>query len=146
MPNLVVISAGALGPDGITTLVWGTGGALRAINGVNSAVNAFAGEGFYTVESVDEAQDVDPKHGTNGTGIKSWRMLLIHGKKINITVQDDTTMIPPAVGQTVTIIDYLLDKTTTLICKIIDNNYRAAKEVPGQRILQAENLTLVDPQ
>lgn len=133
--------------DGVTTLVWGTGGALQSpLPPGPQDVTGFAGEGYYTVDSIDEAEDADAKYGTNGTGIKSWRMLLKHGKKWNVTIQDDRTMTPPAVATTVGVIDYLGDKTAAYTAKVISNDYRTGREQPGQRVIQVENLTLIDSQ
>lgn len=134
-----IVSAGTE-LDGITTLVWGTAGSLIT----PAPAAGYAGEGFYIVESVDEAEDAEKIHGENGTGIKAWRMLLKHGKIWNITVTDDTTMTAPSVGSTVTVLDFLGNKTLSYVAVVTDNNYRAARKQPGQRVLQVENLTLID--
>lgn len=150
-----VISAGAT-LDGITTLVWGTGGAL-ALPAAPAGYGGVGGEGAYIVESIDESEKAEQIYGENGTGIEVWRMTLKHGLRWNITVTDDTTMAPPKVGQTVSILDYLLapansaaggggGKTTYYTAKVLSNDYRAARKSAGQRVLQVENLSLVDAQ
>jgi hypothetical protein len=136
-----VLSAGAE-LDGITTLVWGTGGALQS----PIPTAGYAGEGYYVVESIDEAQDAEQIYGENGTGIKAWRMTLVHGKKWNITVTDDTTMAPPTVNSTVSVLDFIGNKTVAYTAKVIANDYRTARKQAGQRVLQVESLTLIDPQ
>jgi hypothetical protein len=147
-----VVSAGAE-LDGLTTLVWGTAGALQSpVPGAS-----YAGEGYYVVESIDEAEDAEQEYGTNGTGIKSWRMTLKHGRKWNITVTDDINMTPPTVNGTVQVLDYLGgtpgsggggvgNKTVVYTAKILSNDYRTARKQAGQRVLQVENLTLIDTQ
>lgn len=147
-----VVSAGAE-LDGITTLVWGTGGALQT----PAPSPTFAGEGSYIVESIDESEKAEQEYGTNGTGIECWRMTLKHGKRWNITVTDDTTMTPPGVNTTVSVLDYLLSpanstqgggggKTVFYTARVLSNDYRAARKAAGQRVLMVENLTLVDAQ
>lgn len=135
------VSAGAE-LDGITTIVWGTGGALQS----PAPGPTYAGEGSYIVESIDESEKAEQEYGTNGTGIEAWRMTLKHGKRWNVTVTDDTSMTAPAVNTTVSILDYLGNKTVFYTARVLSNDYRAARKAAGQRVLMVENLTLVDAQ
>lgn len=136
-----VVSAGAE-LDGITTLIWGTAGVLQS----PLPSSGYGGDGYYIVESIDSSEDAEQIYGENGTGIKCWRMTLTHGRKYNITVTDDSTMTPPSVNTTVTIVDQLGDRTKQYVCKVLQNEHRGARKQPGQRVLQVESLTLIDPQ
>lgn len=147
--------------EGITSVIWGTDGTLLS----PAPGGGYAGTGYYIVDSIDESQKVDIDYGENGTGVEARRTIITHGRRWNITVQDDTNMTPPVVGGTVTVLDLLLSpnagalgfgagvtntasgqKTTAFVATIISNDYRAARKQAGQRILQVENLTLVDNQ
>lgn len=130
-----------------TLVVWGTDGILQS---PAPSSGTFAGTGFYIVVSCDETEKVDLDYGENGTGIEIRRTILKHGKRWNLTVIDDVTMTPPAVASTVVVIDILQGSTGTTgtikTAVVIDASYRAAQRQPGQRVIQVENLTLVDPQ
>ena len=128
---------------GITTMRWGTDGILQS----PSPGGTFAGTGYYIVESIEESEKVEQEYGTNGTGIEAWRVILKHGKRWNITVQDDTSMSPPSVGTTAWgVVDPLNNPTLVWTATVITNDYRAARRQPGHRVVQVENLTLVDSQ
>lgn len=148
--NLPAISAGYSVAQAGTLVVWGTDGLLQS---PFPSAGTFAGTGFYILVSMDENEKVDLDYGENGTGIEIRRTILKHGKRWNLTVVDDLQFPAPTVGQTVTLVDIVAGPTAvngstyvTKVCTIIDNNYRAAQKQPGQRVLQAENLTLVDSQ
>ena len=146
---------------GITSVIWGTDGTLLT----PAPGGGYAGTGFYIVDSIDESEKVDLDYGENGTGVEARRTIIKHGKRWNLTVQDDSNMPPPTVGGNVVVLDLLLSpntgatgfgpgvsntisgqKTTAFTAVIISNDYRAARKQAGQRILQVENLTLVDSQ
>lgn len=145
--NWPVLSAGYFVAQDGTLVVWGTDGILQT---PTPASGTFAGTGFYIVVSCDEAEKVDLDYGENGTGIEIRRTILKHGKRWNLTVIDDVTLTPPSVGATVSVIDIIGGTNGTVgtikTATVIDNSYRAAQKQPGQRVLQVENLTLVDPQ
>lgn len=128
--------------SGVTTLRWGTDGLLNS----PAPGGSFAGTGYYIVESFDETAKVEQVYGENGTGVEVWRANLTHGKRWNITVQDDTQMTPPVVGNTVIVVDIIASATTTYTAVVLNNDYRAARKQPGHRVLLVENLTLVDSQ
>lgn len=147
--NFPVLSAGySVAQDG-TLVIWGTDGILQSINGTTAPMN-IAGTGFYVVISCDESEKVDLDYGENGTGIEIRRTILKHGKRWNLTVVDDGTMTPPLVGISIVLVDIIAGSNGTVAntktAVVIDNSYRAAQKQPGQRVLQVENLTLVDPQ
>jgi len=135
-----------------TLVVWGTDGILQTPLPISGTV---AGTGFYIVVSCDESEKVDLDYGENGTGIEMRRTILKHGKRWNLTVIDDLNMTAPSVGTTVTVIDIIAGGSipsggsatyTIKTATVIDASYRAAQKQPGQRVIQVENLTLVDPQ
>ena len=136
---------------GITTLVWGTDGLLQSPSpGAN-----YAGTGYYIVESVDESEKAEQVYGENGTGIEAWRVNLRHGVRWNITVQDDVQWAAPVVGSTVNLVDLVLSTTSNSSINgtrkvytgvVLSNDYRAARKQAGHRVIQVENLTLVDSQ
>ncbi len=118
--------------DGLTTLVWGTG------NSINTG---------YIVVSIDESEKTETYYVENGTGIEAARVMLNQGRRWNITVIDDNTISPPVFGSTVTLWTHSLQATNanaTATAVIINNDVRAARKTEGQRVLQAEKLTLVD--
>lgn len=139
---MLIITSTGYQLNGITTLVWGTGGSLRS----PKPTAGFAGEGYYTVRSIDQADKVDPIYGENCTGVEAWRVLILHGKRWNLTVQDDTTMSAPTTGSNIVIVDFIDGAATSLNAMVISNDYRAAQRQPGERVLQVENLVLVDSQ
>lgn len=148
--NIPFLSAGYSTAQAGTLVVWGTDGLLQS---PAPSLGTYAGTGYYIVISLDEQQKVDLDYGENGTGIEIRRTILVHGKRWNLTVIDDAQMVPPPVGSTVLVVDILAGPTavngttyTTKTATVIDNSYRAAQKQPGQRVLQVENLTLVDPQ
>lgn len=144
-----VLSSGySVQQDG-TLVVWGTDGILVS----PAAPAGLAGVSYYTVVSCEPTQKVDLDYGENGTGIEVRRTILVHGKRWNLTVVDDASMVAPQVGQTVVVVDIILGPTApngssyvTKTAVVIDNAYRAAQKQPGQRVLLVENLTLVDSQ
>jgi hypothetical protein len=117
--------------NGITSLVWGTGNAM----------------GSYIVVSVDESQKTEQYYVENGTGIEAARILLTHGTRWNVTVIDDSAITPPVVGGTVTIWTHSTGNSAsaTATAMVISNDVRAARKTESQRVLQVENLTLVNP-
>lgn len=141
------LSAGySVQQDG-TLVVWGTDGIIQ----LPVPAAGFAATGFYIVVSCEETEKVDLDYGENGTGIEIRRTILKHGRRWNVTVIDDVTFTPPLVGTTITIVDILAGTTSgnaasAKVATVIDNSYRAAQKQPGQRVLQVENLTLVDAQ
>lgn len=148
--NIPFLSTGYSVQQAGTLVVWGTDGILQS---PAPALGTFAGTGFYIVVSCDETEKVDLDYGENGTGIEIRRTILKHGKRWNLTVIDDSQMVAPLVGTTVTVVDIIAGPTlssgrtyTLQIATVIDNSYRAAQKQPGQRVIQVENLTLVDPQ
>jgi hypothetical protein len=130
--------------SGVTTLLWGTDGLLVS----PAPGGSFAGTGFYIVESVDQETDAEVIHGENGTGQKAWRIIINNGQKWTISVQDDTSMTPPIVGSTASILDgaNLLGggRVTIASCRVVASGERFSKKGAAMRNITVEKLTLVD--
>jgi hypothetical protein len=122
---------------------WGTDGLLTS----PSPGGTYAGTGFYIIESVDQETDAEVIHGENGSGQKAWRVIINNGQKFTISVQDDTAMTVPAVGNTVGIIDganLLGGGLVSYNCKVVASGERFTKKGVAMRNITAEKLTLVD--
>lgn len=118
--------------DGLTTLVWGTG------NAINSN---------YIVLSIDESEKTETYYVENGTGIEAARIMLTQGRRWNLTVIDNSSVTPPVFGSTVSLWTHSLQSSNAnalATAVVINNDVRAARKTEGQRVLQCENLTLVD--
>ena len=131
---------------GITTLVWGTDGLLTS----PAPGGSYAGTGYYIVESVDQETDNEVIYGENGTGQKAWRVNIVNGQKWTLSVQDDTGMTAPKVGNTVNIRDggALIDNTVGAVytAVIVSSGERFTRKGAAMRNLTVENLLLVDDQ
>ena len=134
---------------GVTTLLWGTDGLLKS---PAPSSGSFAGTGFYIVESVDPSVKSEPIWGENGTGVEVWRVILLHGGRANIVVQDDTQMTPPQIGQTLVLNDSGLCipgnsvRTNSYQMVVLNSSVRFVRKGAEMRTLEVENLTLVDSQ
>lgn len=116
--------------QGVTTIKWGTDGIWTG----------------YTVVSCTPNDEVETLYVENGTGLKSTRIILWQGRRMNITVVDDTTITPPTPGSTVTLANIISSTTgsTNLTFRIVENSYNAARKEAGQRVLVAEYLTNIE--
>jgi len=131
--------------SGVTTLLWGTDGLLAS----PAPGGSFAGTGYYIVESVDQETDAEQIYIENGTGQKAARIIINHGQKWTLSVQDDTTMtVPPAVGNTVSVIDGagLIGggHGTSYTARVISSGERFSRKGAAMRNITVERLTLVD--
>lgn len=120
-----------------STIRWGTG------NTMASAI----------VVSIDEHEKVDPIYIEQGDGVEATRFLVKHGKVWDITVIDSGAAFnsPPTVGSTVSLPDLCTGTgtgntmtVTSLTAMVIDNNYKAARKVEGQRTIRVEYINLAD--
>lgn len=132
--------------SGVTTLLWGTDGLLAS----PAPGGSFAGTGYYIVESVDQETDSETIYIENGTGQKAARIIINNGQKWTISVQDDTTMLPPQVGDTVSVLDgaNLIGGTanamTQYSAKVVSSGERFSRKGAAMRNITVERLTLVD--
>lgn len=132
---------------GITTMIWGTDGTLVS----PAPGGTYAGTGYYIVESVDQETDAEPIYIENGTGQKAARIIISNGQRWVMSVQDDSAMLPPQVGDTV----YVKDTAGLITGTTTKNNYsgivvssgeRFSKKSAAMRNITVENLALVDSQ
>lgn len=145
-------SIGGSNGSAVTTLVWGTDGLF--VTATNNSTTkspggspAFAGTGYYIVESVDQETDSETIYIENGTGQKCARVIINNGQRFTVSVQDDTGMTAPAVGNTVGIRDGAgLIGTIGLVYKavIVSSGERFTRKGAAMRNLTVESLTLVD--
>lgn len=126
--------------DGVTTIRWGTEGLLQSPKPAS---------GYYTVLRFDQKELVDVSKHQQGSGLTATRVRIKDGNTWSITVRDDTQMTAPIIGTNILIVDAAGMKGTIGLrytAKVIDNDYNTAAKQPGERVLVAENLLLVDSQ
>lgn len=126
--------------DGVTTIRWGTEGLLQSPKPAS---------GFYTVLRFDQKELVDVSKHPQGVGLTATRVRIKDGNSWTITVRDDTQMTAPVVGTTILIVDGAGMKGTVGLrynAKIVDNDYNTGIKQPGERVLVAENLLLIESQ
>jgi hypothetical protein len=131
------VSAGVTVQPSGSTIRWGTG------NTIASTI----------VLSVDERQKTDKIYVEQGDGVEATRFIVNHGKVWDITCIDSGIAFstPPTVGGTITLIDIIAGTgsgasmtANSSIATVIDNNYKAARKVEGQRVISCENLTCIE--
>lgn len=124
---------------GKTTILWGTDGLLSS---------PFpGGGGFYTVLRFSEKPIVDRTKLPNGSGLTSSDIFITDGIAFELTVRDDTTMAPPNIGTTVTVVDAAgLYGATNLVytARVVDNSWESSSKQAGERTIMADNLVLID--
>lgn len=130
--------------EGTTTIRWGTSGLLQSPKPAS---------GFYIVTRFNQSTLVDRIPLPNGDGLTSTRVLVIDGVQWDVTVRDDTAMVPPQVGDTVSIVDGagLIEGTTAGAIKqftatVVNSGGETAPKAAFERVLVVENLRLVDDQ
>ena len=132
------VSAGVVTvqPSG-STIRWGTG------NTIASTI----------VLSVDERQKADKFYIEQGDGVEATRFIVNHGKVWDVTCIDSGVAFsnPPTVGGTITLVDIIAGagagaamSANSFVATVIDNNYKAARKVEGQRVIACEYLTLIE--
>ena len=108
------------------TLKWGTDGIYSA----------------YVVVSCSPSDEIENLYVENGTGMKVVRIQLWQGRRINITVVDDTTISTPLPGSLIALVDPLAGSSYNF--RLIDNSYNAARKEAGQRVMVCEYLTMIE--
>jgi hypothetical protein len=98
--------------------------------------------GSYTVESIRPTDEIDTIYIEQGSGLKATRIQLWQGRRVTLTVVDDTGMNPPSPSTYVYIQDPL--SGSSLQFRVIENGYNAARKVEGKRDITAEYLTLIE--
>ena len=119
--------------QGTTTLLWGTEGLFYT----------------FTVLRYNEKELVENIKLPNGAGIDSTRVQLRHGLGWEITVRDDTLMVPPRVGTLVTIYDggAMFNGSTrgnVILCRVVESSFDTAPKQAAERVISVEKLTNVD--
>lgn len=138
---------------GITTLIWGTDGVLVS---PHPSSNTYAGTGAYIVESVDQETDAEPIYIENGTGQKASRIIINHGQRWVMSVQDDINMAPPTVGDSINVKDgaCLIGgvasngavNSVTYDAVVVSSGERFTRKGVAMRNITVENLALVESQ
>lgn len=131
----------AYSAQGVTTIRWGTKDLITTT-------------GWLVVTRFTQKTLVENIKLPNGDGITATRIQLMDGQQWDVTVRDDTAMVPPQIGDTVAITDAggLIGAgtiyTTTLryTATVIETGYDAAPKQPGERTITLENLLLVESQ
>ena len=126
---------------GKTTIQWGTDGLLSSPYP--------SGGGFYTVTKFNQKPILDRTKLPNGTGITSSDIMLTDGQTWEITVRDDSTMTPPAINATISLVDALSINGSSgqvWTARVVDHNYDTAAKQAGERVLICDNLILIDSQ
>lgn len=127
-PPSLPVDNGGFKAEGFTTIVWGTEGFQQG---------ALAS---YIVVSARPAQRVEGPTIENGTGLTATKILLIDGVDQEITVVDDTSISPPAVGSVLSLISPFGSNTGNYL--VVNNSYAAARKQPGERTILVQNYTL----
>lgn len=128
---------------GNTSIRWGTDGLLTSPS-PGGTVN---GTGYYVVSKFSQKQLAEVIKLPNGTGITTTRIILTDGNDWNITVRDESGMIPPTVGTPVTIVDaggLISSYRGSYAATVVDSNYEAAPKQAGERTITVERLRLIE--
>jgi hypothetical protein len=118
--------------QGITTIKWGTDGLYST----------------YIVKSMTPTDEIEVIYIENGTGLKSTRIDLAQGRQWDITVIDDTSIVPPRINTNITIVDPLGVMSggngTNITARVIGKNGQAARKQEADLIIRAEYLTNIE--
>lgn len=125
---------------GSTTIKWGTDGIMA--NGSPNGNGSGGVGGFYTIESVRPADEIENIYIEQGTGLKATRIQLMQGRQYVFTVVDDTNMTHPAMGNLIQAVDPM--STALLQFRITQNGYSTQRKTEGKREVTAEYLTLIE--
>ena len=120
--------------DGMTSIKWGTDGILTG--------NANAIGNSYIVKSIRNMDAFETIYIENGFGLRATRVGLIQGREVELTVVDDTSFNPPTYDSQITMVDTL--SGATLIFRVIDNSYNAARKQEGDRVMRCVFDTLIE--
>jgi hypothetical protein len=124
---------------GATTIKWGTDG-IMSVNAPNGSGGGVGG--FYTVESIRPADKIDTLYIEQGSGLEATRIQLWQGRRITLTVVDDTNFTPPGPSTNIQIIDPLSSNLLTF--RVIDNGSTGTRKLEHKRELTVEYLTLIE--
>jgi len=133
------LTNGIVGQGDVTHMRWGTKDAVTTT-------------GFYLITRIAQRPKKEEFESTNGDGIQSGRLQMIHGTVWDVTVRDRTDMTPPRVGQYVTVVDLggLLGTLNaawayrSVSAYVFDSNYDAVPKQPGERAIVLEYINLIE--
>src|ERR1700722_14199047 len=124
--------------SGVTSLRWGTDEML-----IKTPPNSVTPDsGFFVVENIRAADEIETIYIENGSGPKATRIQLWQGRNVGMTVVDDTKMTPPNPNSFIRLSDPL--STNVLLFRVINNGSNAARKVEAKREITAEYLTLIE--
>lgn len=121
-----------------TTIIWGTDGVLDA-----------GSWGAYVCLRFSERPEKETLYVENGTGLKTGRIQIFHGVNCEITVRDDKSVTPPALGAKVFIRDSgglinASNRTARYAATVIDIGVSTGPKQAMERTFTLERLYLVD--
>lgn len=112
--------------SGVPLIKWGTDGMY----------------GSYIIKDINPTEEVEEVTVENGGGLKSWRILLVQGRTVDITVVDDSNITPPKINTVITFTDQL--SSANISYRVIGKNGRAARKTEADLIIRAEHLTNIE--
>lgn len=119
---------------GLTTVKWGTEGIFTG--------NPNSLDGSYIVKSLRSTDIFETIYIEQGSGLRATRIGLIQGREMEMTVVDDSSLVPPSYNDQLSLIDTL--SGTVMTFSLIDNNYNAARKQEGERVLRVVFDTLIE--
>jgi len=120
---------------------WGTDG-INPTTGATATYDAI-------VVSCTPADEIETLYVENGNGLKTVRIILWQGRRVNITIVDDSNVVPPTPGVQFTMFDPLSVSgvgpiNSPLTFRVLENSYNATRKEAGQRVITAEYLTMIE--
>lgn len=136
--------------SGITTLRWGSGEVLTALNGTT-----FANANVAIVTRVTQRALVDNIKLPNGDGVTISRVMVVDGVQWDLTVRDNAGATTagitgrPQIGTSCTIVDMagLIDAVgEKYTATVVEAGYETAPKQAGELTITVENLVLIESQ
>lgn len=98
--------------------------------------------GFFTLESIRFADEIDNIYIPNGTGLKSTRIQLWQGRNCVMTAVDDTNFVPPSPNSQLSVIDSLSGSLLTF--RVTQNGTNTQRATENKREITCEYLTNIE--
>jgi hypothetical protein len=126
--------------EGFSTFIWGTSGFANQSPIVSS----------YIIKSVRPTERTEQLIIENGDGLTSTQILLLDGINYEITVVDDSSVIPPISGTVGSIIVPSLGmngtiQNTTFQCFVVGTSMNLARKTEGERVFEIKTYVLFAP-
>ena len=125
---------------GVTTIKWGTDGIMSNAAPNGNSSGGFLG--FYTVESARPNDEIENIYIEQGSGLKATRIQLWQGRRVSMTVIDDTNMTFWAPNTQCSITDPL--SASILVFKVVENGSNAVRKQEHRRDITVEYLTCIE--